>query len=216
MLRLTVILLILGALGADLARADMDEVIVKRWLATNVGVDTLKIEFTQSRQLTSLKSVTRQNGVLWVDHRGEGRFRWQTGEPPQTIVIRRGGQLLIVRPRSKKYERRWTKESRSSMAMLAEGFPRRWEEFQRKYRLLGVKSQSKTHRIDVQPLGSAGRGVRVLTFVIGNGNGRLQGIDAMFRDGSSQQIAFDKVVTKVPLPTGLFSPDLTGYQETKF
>ena len=216
MLRLPVIFLFLGSLAADMACADRNEAIVKRWLATNEGVETLRIEFTQTRKLTSLKSAMRQTGVLWVDRRGDGRFRWQTGEPPRTIVTRRGGQLLIVRPRSKEYEACLSKDSRSSMSVLAEGFPRSWEEFVRKYRLLGVKSQRQTCRIDVQPLGPAGQGIRVLTFVTGIDDGRLQGIDAMFRDGSSQQLAFDKVELRVPLAPELFDPDLTGYDATKF
>ncbi len=216
MLRLTVDLLIIGILGAGPLRADPGEAVVKRWLATNEGVDTLRIEFTQTRKLTSLKSATRQRGVLWVDHRRGGRFRWQTGDPPRTIVTGKGGQLLIIRPRSKQYERALARESRSSMAILAQEFPRSWEEFQRRYHLLGIKSDSKVHRINVQPRGQSERGIRVLTFVTGREKGSLQAIEVLFRDGSSQQIAFDKVVRRLPLGPELFSPDLTGYQATRF
>ena len=102
------------------------------------------------------------------------------------------------------------------MAILAQEFPRSWEEFQRRYHLLGVKSDSKTHRINVQPRGQSERGIRVLTFVTGSEKGSLQAIEVLFRDGSSQQIAFDKVVRRLPLGPELFSPDLTGYQATRF
>ena len=212
----TVNVLFIGVLSVGLLRADTGEAAVKQWLATNRGVDTLKVEFTQTRKLTSLKSVIRQRGVLWVDRRGEGSFRWQTGDPPGTIVTRKGGQLLIVRPRSRQYERRPAGESGSSMAILAEGFPRSWEEFQRKYHLVGVKSRGEVHRINVQPRGQLDRGIQILTFVTGGARGVLQALEVKFRDGSSQQIVFDKVERRLPLRPELFSPDLSGYQATKF
>ena len=212
----TVNVLFIGVLSVGLLRADTGEAAVKQWLATNRGVDTLKVEFTQTRKLTSLKSVIRQRGVLWVDRRGEGSFRWQTGDPPGTIVTRKGGQLLIVRPRSRQYERRPAGESGSSMAILAEGFPRSWEEFQRKYHLVGVKSRGEVHRINVQPRGQLYRGIQILTFVTGGARGVLQALEVKFRDGSSQQIVFDKVERRLPLRAELFSPDLSGYQATKF
>lgn len=212
----TVNVLLIGVLSVGLLRADTGEAAVKQWLGTNRGVDTLKVEFTQTRKLTSLKSVIRQRGVLWVDRRGEGSFRWQTGDPPGTIVTRKGGQLLIVRPRSRQYERRPAGESGSSMAILAEGFPRSWEEFQRKYHLVGVKSRGEVHRINVQPRGQLDRGIQILTFVTGGARGVLQALEVKFRDGSSQQIVFDKVERRLPLRAELFSPDLSGYQATKF
>ncbi|MEC9054200.1 MAG: outer membrane lipoprotein carrier protein LolA [Verrucomicrobiota bacterium] len=213
---MTVNVLLIGVLSVGLLRADTGEAAVKQWLGTNRGVDTLKVEFTQTRKLTSLKSVIRQRGVLWVDRRGEGSFRWQTGDPPGTIVTRKGGQLLIVRPRSRQYERRPAGESGSSMAILAEGFPRSWEEFQRKYHLVGVKSRGEVHRINVQPRGQLDRGIQILTFVTGGARGVLQALEVKFRDGSSQQIVFDKVERRLPLRAELFSPDLSGYQATKF
>ena len=212
----TVNVLFIGVLSVGLLRADTGEAAVKQWLATNRGVDTLKVEFTQTRKLTSLKSVIRQRGFLWVDRRGEGSFRWQTGDPPGTIVTRKGGQLLIVRPRSRQYERRPAGESGSSMGILAEGFPRSWEEFQRKYHLVGVKSRGEVHRINVQPRGQLDRGIQLLTFVTGGARGVLQALEVKFRDGSSQQIVFDKVERRLPLSAELFSPDLSGYQATKF
>lgn len=213
---MTVNVLLIGVLSVGLLRADTGETAVKQWLATNLDVDTLKVEFTQTRKLTSLKSVIRQKGTLWVDRRGEGSFRWQTGDPPETIVTREGGQLLIVRPRSGQYERRPAGESGSIMAVLAEGFPRTLDEFQRKYHLVGVKSRGEVNRINVQPRGQLDRGVQILTFVTSRSRGVLQALEVKLRDGSSQQIVFDKVERRLPLSAELFSPDLSGYQATKF
>ena len=203
-----------GKLMAD--REGDAERVIRRWLSTNAGVEALKVEFTQIRKLTSLKSMIRQNGILWIDRRTGTRFRWQTGNPPRTIVTRVKDELLVMRPRSLQYEKTAAGESKNSMAILAGGFPRNWEEFEKKYDLLGVKSQDGTSRINVQPKGQLARGVRVLTFVTGSAKGVLQSIDLTLRDGSSQQIVFDRVVTAPQLSDKLFDPDLTGYRATKF
>ena len=195
---------------------EAEEQVVRRWLSTNSGVDVLKVEFTQIRKLTSLKSTIRQQGVLWIDRREGARFRWQIGSPPRTIVTRVKNELLVMRPRSLQYEKSPATESKNSMAILAGGFPRGWEEFQKKYELLGVKILNGTHRINVQPKGELAHGVRVLTFVTGSAKGVLQSIDLILRDGSSQQIVFDKVVTSPRLSDDLFEPDLTGYRAVDF
>ena len=97
--RSSVLLLCLPLL-AEASRADSGtsgEEDVVRWLETNEGLTTLKVEFTQTRRLVSLKNPIRQKGVLWLDH-PSNRFRWQTGNPPKTIVVREGKELLIIRP----------------------------------------------------------------------------------------------------------------------
>ncbi|HBM78036.1 MAG TPA: hypothetical protein DD438_07985 [Verrucomicrobiales bacterium] len=203
-----------GKLMAD--REGDAERVIRRWLSTNAGVEALEVEFTQIRKLTSLKSMIRQDGILWMDRRGGTRFRWQTGNPPRTIVTRVKDELLVMRPRSLQYEKAPAGESKNSMAILAGGFPRNWEEFEQKYDLLGVKSQDGTSRINVQPKGQLARGVRVLTFVTRSAKGVLQSIDLTLRDGSSQQIVFDRVVTNPQLSDKIFYPDLTGYRATKF
>ena len=178
-------------MSGDKLMADREgdaERVIRRWLSTNAGVEALEVEFTQIRKLTSLKSMIRQDGILWMDRRGGTRFRWQTGIPPRTIVTRVKDELLVMRPRSLQYEKAPAGESKNSMAILAGGFPRNWEEFEQKYDLLGVKSQDGTSRINVQPKGQLARGVRVLTFVTRSAKGVLQSIDLTLRDGSSQQI----------------------------
>ena len=218
MLRLTVHLLIIGILGAGPLRADPGEGVVKRWLATNEGVDTLRIEFTQTRKLNQLEvSHPAEGCAVGSIIGGADVFRWQTGDPPRTIVTGKGGQLLIIRPRSKQYERALARESRSSMAILAQEFPRSWERIPTAVSSAGSQERQQEPPYQCAAPRPAGtRFIRVLTFVTGREKGSLQAIEVLFRDGSSQQIAFDKVVRRLPLGPELFSPDLTGYQATRF
>lgn len=207
---------IAAVLLPSVASAQEPGEVVERWLDTNRGIRSLHVEFNQTRKLASLKAPLSERGALWFDHAAD-RFRWQMGEPAKTIVVRNDDELLIVRPREKKFERREAGEgAMPAMAALAEGFPRDLAAFRRKYRVREVVARGGMHRIVTQPLDQAARGVGTFTFVVGAERFRLHAIEIAFRDGSSQLIEFTKVVPQAPVPASLFEPDLAGYQATRF
>ncbi len=190
--------------------------IVKRWLATNSGIRSLQINFTQTRKMRSLKVPIRQDGKLWLDH-AHSRFRWEVGDPPQTIVVKPHRELFIIRTPMKKYEKRAPGTGDTpAMAALANGFPRTIDEFQQKYRVLKVEPQENIYRIVAAPLGAAARGVETFTYVVESRNYRLVGIEIDLKDGSSVETVFTKVIPNAPVPLSLFEPSLEGYRETKF
>lgn len=201
--------------SSPLQSADLS--VVKKWMATNSGVKSVKIAFTQKRTMRSLKLPIRQNGTLWMDY-GRNRFRWETGDPAQTIVTKQAGNLLIMRTRGKKFERRpfSTSGDNQGMAVMAGGFPRSLSEFKRKYRILSTEKLKDTYRIVTQPLGSAGKGVSQFTFIVQASGYRLAGMEIKLKDGSSIDTMFNSIQLNASVPGSLFSPDLTGYKETKF
>jgi len=193
-----------------------DMSVVERWLATNTGVRSLKIDFTQTRTMRSIKVPVRQEGSLWLDY-STHRFRWQTGDPAQTIVVSVGKNILIIRTPMKKYEIRPAGSGGApGMAAMANGFPRSLAEFQRKYRVLEIRSESNTKRIVARPLGGGGRGVETFTFVVDASHFRLLGFEIDLEDGSSVNTVFRHVATNVPVGKDLFQPSIEGYTETKF
>lgn len=191
--------------------------VVQRWMATNSGVNTVKINFTQTRTMRSLKIPIRQTGTLWMDYRYH-RFRWQTGDPAQTIVVRRGSKMTIVRTPLKKYEVRpyGSGGGAPGISSLAGGFPRTMSEFQQKYRVTKISKNGGVYYIATQPLGSAGRGVSSFTFVVGADDYRLRGMEIALKDGSSVDTIFHSVRSNVSMPNSLFSPSLEGYRKTTF
>jgi len=200
---------------SPLQSADLS--VVEKWMATNTQVSSVKIDFTQKRTMRSLKVPISQSGTLWMDY-GKDRFRWETGEPAQTIVTKQGGNLLIVRTPGKKFEHRpfGSGGDNQGMSVMAGGFPRSMSEFTRKYRVLSTEKRDNTFRIATQPLGSAGKGVSQFTFVVQASEYRLVGMEIELKDGSSINTVFNRVELNVSVPGSLFSPDLTGYKETKF
>lgn len=194
-----------------------DRQIVERWLATNTDVQSLKIEFTQTRKIRSLKIPIRQSGTLWLDHRGN-QFRWQTGNPAQTIVVSLGKNILIARTPLKRYEIRaaGAGDGAPGMSALASGFPKNMPEFDAKYRILETRRVENTQRIVALPLGAGGRGISSFTFVVDATRFRLLGIEIDLEDGSAVNTLFTRVETNVAIPVDLFKPALDGYTETKF
>lgn len=195
--------------------ADMS--IVERWMATNSGVRSVKINFTQTRSMKSIKVPARQSGTLYMDY-GRNRFRWEAGVPTQTIVIKQGSGMTILRPIGKRYERRayGSGSVAPGMSALAGGFPRSMSEFNRKYRVISTEKKHNTYRIETQPLGSAGRGVSRFTFVVQSSGYRLLGVEITLQDGSFINTVFNRVDLNAAMPASLFAPDLSGYTETKF
>ncbi len=190
--------------------------VIQNWLNTNANASTLRIDFTQTRTMKSLKMPIRQNGVLWLDY-GTGHFRWQTGDPPQTVVTKQGPNLIIARIPGKKFEVRPTGSGASpGMGALATGFPKSLDEFQLKYHVIGMVKQENIFRIKTKPLGPAGRGIGSFTFVIESDRYRLLGIEIDLEDGSILNTVFDAVDLNTPVPPELFTPDLTGFKQVEF
>ena len=199
---------------AQSAAPDMS--IVERWLSTNTGIGSLKIDFTQTRTMRSVRVPVRQEGSLWLDY-STHHFRWQTGDPAQTIVVNVGKDILIIRTPMKKYELRPSGSGGApGMAAMANGFPRTLAEFQQKYRVLEIRPDANTRRIIARPLGEGGRGVETFTFVVDASHHRLLGFEIALEDGSSVNTVFRHVATNVPVTKGLFEPSVEGYTETKF
>lgn len=188
--------------------------VLERWLATHSGVASVRVDFTQTRRMRTLRVPNRQDGTLWMNHRS-GQFRWELGSPAQTIVLREGGDLLIVRTPAKRYERRPAGAGGNGgggIAMLASGFPRTPNEFHAKYRLLSVHRHDNVHRIATKPLGTAGRGVESFTFIVGADDYRLRGMELRLEDGSAVDTVFRRVVPNARIDPGVFRIDLAGYQ----
>ncbi|MEM1443615.1 MAG: outer-membrane lipoprotein carrier protein LolA, partial [Verrucomicrobiota bacterium] len=88
--------------------------------------------------------------------------------------------------------------------------------FQRKYNVQSIETEGNVYRIVTQPKGQAGRGVKNFVFMVGRDDYRLRGMEIFLSDGSFVKTAFNRVIPNVGIAGDLFTPDLTGYKETKF
>ncbi len=208
--------LVLGLLPLT-SHSAVDFSVVERWMSTNSGVRSVQIDFTQTRTMRALKVPIRQNGSLWLNY-GTNQFRWQIGSPAQTIVTKHQESIYIIRTPMKRFERRQAGAGATpnGMMAMAGGFPRSPGDFLQKYNVLSIDAVENTYRIVTLPKGEAGRGVKNFVFVVGRHDFRLRGMEIFLNDGSIVQTAFNRVMPNVGLPSDLFTPDLTGFKETKF
>jgi outer membrane lipoprotein-sorting protein len=90
----------LGA--APLASGADTNVLFEKWLAVQTNMQSWTGDFTQTRSLKVLAQPLVTTGKVWVR---PGEFRWELGQPVQTIVLRQPSQLLIMYPQLKRVEK---------------------------------------------------------------------------------------------------------------
>ena len=107
---------------SDLQAQDLSqEQVVANWLKTNEGVSRLKLNFTQTQAMKTVKVPIVQRGNLWLDLSSK-KFRWEAG---QTLVIGNSSNITIQRTGGKKYEKRASGSGGApGLASLAKGFPK--------------------------------------------------------------------------------------------
>src|SRR5947209_14918733 len=101
--------------------------IVSSWLAAQSKVHSWSADFIQTRSLKSLTQPLTAKGHVWFA--APNRFRWELGNPPQTIAVRAVTEMLVIYPRLKRVERFPLSGDKAgpwkdALALLEAGFPR--------------------------------------------------------------------------------------------
>ena len=73
------------------------------WLNAQTNIQTWSAEVIQTRALKSLTQPLIAKGRVWFA--APNRFRWELGDPPQTIAVRQPEQMLVIYPRLKRAEK---------------------------------------------------------------------------------------------------------------
>src|SRR6266516_4257266 len=94
--------LLLALIGGNLLAADSESTLT-RWLAAQTHIQTWSAEVIQTRALKSLRQPLTATGRVWFA--APNRFRWELGNPPQTIALRQPEQMLVIYPKLKRVEK---------------------------------------------------------------------------------------------------------------
>ena len=86
---------------------------LKKWVTRQAEVRTVQADFIQKRSFHALRDPLATPGRLWYSAAGQG-FRWELGDPPKTIVLRKGDASLLIQPAKKHAEH---------LALAADGNP---------------------------------------------------------------------------------------------
>lgn len=97
-----------------------------QWLAHQDSMKAWTAEFRQTRSLAVLEKPLVAEGRVWFA--SPNRFRWELGQPAQTIAIRGTNELAVLYPRLRRAERIPLAQRRGPLqevlTLLEAGFPR--------------------------------------------------------------------------------------------
>lgn len=204
------LMILAGQLTATIAAPVPLSTPVKSWLAAQTHLHAWSADLKQTRTLQSLTEPLTATGRLWFA--APDRFRWQLGQPPETIAVCTGTNLLIIYPRLKRVEQitfsgRRTGQWRSALDMLEAGFPRSKAQLRDRYRILSQSISNRTCRLQLQPRAAAiQRMVPRIEIDFDTDNYSLRGTELEFSDGSTMRNDFRDIVLNPKLKKTIFAP----------
>lgn len=213
---------ILFCLTATVSRSAGYDAQFDQWFAVQTNLQSWSADFTQTRSLKVLAQPLVSPGKVWVK---PGAFRWELGQPVQTIVLRRPEQLLIIYPRlnrAEKYPLNAVPSGpmKDALALLDASLPRDRATMEAHFRLLSATETNSILQMRLQPRNDSARkfiGEIVIDFHTGDFT--IAATEMKFADGSSLRNDFTNVVVDMPLDPELFEaklpPDYTVVEPLK-
>ena len=207
-------LLIVPARSADL---------LDQWIAAQANLHTWTADIVQTRNFKTLAQPLVANGKVWVAV--PDRFRWELGQPPQTIALRQPAELTIVYPRLKRVEKYsllsgQTGPWRDALALLEASFPRSRTNLEAQFQILALTQTNGVANLALQPRSAAARKfIARLEISFRADDFSPVGTALTFSDGSSLSNEFSHSVLNPPLDPQLFEvklePDFTVVEPLK-
>ncbi len=182
------------------------------WLAAQQELKTWTAEFTQTRTLKALAEPLRTPGRLWFA--APDRFRWELGDPPQTIALRRTNELLVIYPKLKRAERYPLSADggepwREALALMDAGFPSSRADFEARFRLVSLVESNGLATIRLEPRRpGARRFLKEIRLTLRAADRSPVAHELSFADGSVQRNDFTYAVANQPIEAARFEPAL--------
>ena len=182
------------------------------WLSSQTNIQTWSATVIQTRTLKSLTEPLTATGRVWFA--APNRFRWELGDPPQTIALRQPDQMLVIYPKLKRAEKYpltrnhagpWT----DTLALLEAGFPRSQSELESRFRIESEATADGVHEVTLQPKSaSARRMMPHIKIAFDTGDFSLRATELQFADGSRMRNDFTNAVMNPKLDDSLFTPEV--------
>jgi outer membrane lipoprotein-sorting protein len=198
-------------------RAEESAALLDRWCAAQTNLLTWSADVQQTRALQMLSQPLVVTGRVWVAL--PNRFRWELGQPPQTIALRQPDQLLLIYPRLKRAEKYPIANApagpwKDALSLLDASFPRSRAELESHFRVQSVSQSNGVVQLALQPRSATAR-----KFITGiqvsfrTNDLSLTATELQFSDGSSLRNDFSHAVLNAPLAADCFEaklgPDFT-------
>jgi outer membrane lipoprotein-sorting protein len=199
------------------ARAETNAALLDQWLAAQTNLQTWTADCTQTRSLKVLSQPLVSTGKVWVAL--PDRFRWELGQPAQTIALRQPAQLLIIYPRLKRVEKYPLRAQqpgpwRDALALLDASFPRSRADLESHFLVRSVTPTNSMVCVTLQPKSASARKFMTdIQVCFRPSDFSLLSTEMRFSDGSSMRNDFTHSVLNAPLSADCFEarlePDFT-------
>jgi len=206
---------ILWLAAASIAGAQDTNALFEKWLAVQTNMQSWTGDFTQTRSLKVLAQPLTTGGKVWVR---PGQFRWELGNPPQTIVLRKPDELLIMYPQLKRVEKysldNPPAQLKDALSLLDATLPRDRATMEKQFHPLAAAETNSVLQMTLRPNSASARKF-IGQIVIGfrTNDFSIAATEMKFADGSSLRNDFSNVVMNQPLDDARFElklpPDFT-------
>lgn len=197
---------LLACAGAGAA----DSVWVTSWLNAQATIQTWTADVTQTRNLKSLAKPLVTEGRVWFA--APNRFRWEIGDPPQTIAVRKTDEMLVIYPRLKRAERFPLHQQnvgpfKDTLALLDAGFPRSRADLDSRFQIASQSVSNEVCTVVLRPKSpSARRMMPEVRVSFGTNDWTLRSTELQFGDGSTMHNRFTNPKLNPPIDERLFIP----------
>lgn len=192
------------------ARTDADPSdLIDRWFAAQAELKTWSAELTQTRTLKALKDPLQAEGRVWFA--APDRFRWELGDPAQTVAVRAPTALVLLYPKLQRAERYLldaaaTGPWRDALTLLEAGFPRSRAELEQQFKITVLLERDADAELVLQPRSSRARKlISEVRLVFGREHLELRATELRFADGSQLRNDFRDQQVNPPLDATLFN-----------
>jgi outer membrane lipoprotein-sorting protein len=190
------------------------ERLVQRWLDAQTNVKTWSADFVQTRTLKALTQPLVSTGRVWFA--APNQFRWELGDPAQTIALRLSEQMLVIYPLLKRVEKYPMNSGakgpwRDALALLEAGFPRDRQELDRQFRITSATPSETNQSLELtlQPRTSGARRMMPqIKIAFSTNDWMLVATELHFADGSVLRNDFTNAKRNFSIDEKMFQPDL--------
>ena len=182
------------------------------WLAAQSQLKTWTAGFTQTRTIKTLKQPLRSDGKLIFA--APNNFRWQLGDPAQTIAIRNSNEMSVIYPKLKRAERyplsgAGNEPWRDALALMDAGFPSSAEELNARFKLISLQLTNDTAQIRMEPRSAmAKKFMSEVQLVLRTNDFAMLANQLQFADGSTLRNDFTNAVKNPDVAADAFKADV--------
>lgn len=186
--------------------------VLREWIGKQARIRTLRADFVQTRSLATVRLPITKSGSVWFG-RG-GRFRWQVGDPPESIAIVTPETVILIEPPKRRARILPATEMQGTPAgMPTFPFVQSLEEFHRRFTLLNFRANDDRVAISVAPREqSMAAKVRRVDIVFWRTTGIVERFATAFGDGSQMETQLKNVQVNPAVEDTIFQFDLANFK----